>query len=68
MRQVAHCVGAVVSPLLANVYLDRLDRAWQSRVTECSLRCFPLNVRFVGGTQAIAAGSHNGWLGCWWRW
>lgn len=24
-------MGAVVSPLLANVYLDRLDRAWQSR-------------------------------------
>jgi group II intron reverse transcriptase/maturase len=23
--------GGVVSPLLANVYLDRLDRAWQSR-------------------------------------
>jgi retron-type reverse transcriptase len=23
--------GGVISPLLANVYLDRLDRAWQTR-------------------------------------
>jgi RNA-directed DNA polymerase len=27
--EVAHCVGGVVSPLLANVYLHRLDRAWR---------------------------------------
>ncbi len=30
-RQVANCVGAVISPLLANVYLHALDRAWQER-------------------------------------
>src|SRR4051794_39232268 len=23
--------GGVISPLLANIYLDRLDRAWQTR-------------------------------------
>ncbi|HSJ60783.1 MAG TPA: group II intron maturase-specific domain-containing protein [Jiangellaceae bacterium] len=27
--EVAHCVGGVLSPLLANVYLHRLDRAWR---------------------------------------
>src|SRR4051794_25106139 len=27
--EVAQCVGGVVSPLLANVYLHRLDRAWR---------------------------------------
>jgi RNA-directed DNA polymerase len=27
--EVAHCVGGVGSPLLANVYLHRLDRAWR---------------------------------------
>jgi len=26
--EVAHCVGGVVSPVLCNVYLHRLDRAW----------------------------------------
>src|SRR5689334_8126899 len=26
---IAQCVGGVVSPLLANVYLHRLDRAWR---------------------------------------
>lgn len=29
--EVANCVGGVVSPLLANVYLHRLDRAWSVR-------------------------------------
>jgi Group II intron, maturase-specific domain/Reverse transcriptase (RNA-dependent DNA polymerase) len=29
--EVAKCVGGVVSPLLANVYLHRLDRAWDTR-------------------------------------
>ena len=28
--------GGVVSPLLGNVYLHRLDRAWQTRGTACS--------------------------------
>jgi Reverse transcriptase (RNA-dependent DNA polymerase)/Group II intron, maturase-specific domain len=28
--EVRDCVGAVISPLLANVYLDRLDREWQA--------------------------------------
>ena len=27
--EVANCVGGVISPLLANVYLHRLDRAWR---------------------------------------
>jgi hypothetical protein len=27
--EVAQCVGGVISPLLANVYLHRLDRAWR---------------------------------------
>jgi hypothetical protein len=26
--EVAYCVGGVISPLLCNVYLHRLDRAW----------------------------------------
>ena len=26
--EVAYCVGGVTTPLLANVYLHRLDRAW----------------------------------------
>src|SRR5215216_1395526 len=30
IAQVIHCVGGVVSPLLANIYLHRLDRAWSS--------------------------------------
>lgn len=29
--EVANCVGGVVSPLLANIYLHRLDRAWEVR-------------------------------------
>ncbi|HWS94127.1 MAG TPA: reverse transcriptase domain-containing protein, partial [Mycobacterium sp.] len=29
--EVAHCVGGVISPLLCNVYLHRLDRAWDTR-------------------------------------
>ena len=29
--EVAHCVGGVLSPLLANVYLHRIDRAWDVR-------------------------------------
>ncbi|MCA1677444.1 MAG: hypothetical protein LC777_00060, partial [Actinobacteria bacterium] len=36
--EVAHCVGAVVSPLLANVYLHRLDRQWQTRGTGVLVR------------------------------
>jgi len=28
--------GGVVSPLLANVYLHRLDRAWQTRGHRCA--------------------------------
>jgi hypothetical protein len=27
--EVAQCVGGVISPLLANVYLHRIDRAWR---------------------------------------
>jgi len=27
--EVVHCVRGVLSPLLCNVYLDRLDRAWE---------------------------------------
>src|SRR5215216_5925429 len=27
--EVAYCVGGVISPLLCNVYLHRLDRAWR---------------------------------------
>ena len=30
--KVVNCVGGVISPLLANIYLDALDRYWQ---TEC---------------------------------
>jgi RNA-directed DNA polymerase len=29
--EVAHCVGGVLSPLMCNVYLHRLDRAWDAR-------------------------------------
>jgi hypothetical protein len=29
--EIAYCVGGVISPLLVNVYLHRLDRAWQTR-------------------------------------
>jgi hypothetical protein len=29
--EVAHCVGGVISPLLCNVYLHRLDREWDTR-------------------------------------
>ncbi len=29
--EVAHCVGGVISPLLANMVLHRLDRAWQAQ-------------------------------------
>ncbi len=29
--EAAHCVRGVVSPLLCNVYLHRLDRQWQVR-------------------------------------
>src|SRR5215216_1027193 len=29
--EVAYCVGGVISPLLCNVYLHRLDRQWQTR-------------------------------------
>jgi len=29
--EVAYCVGGVISPLLANVYLHALDRVWQER-------------------------------------
>jgi hypothetical protein len=29
--EVRYCVGAVISPLLANVYLHRLDRCWHRR-------------------------------------
>jgi RNA-directed DNA polymerase len=29
--EVAHCVGGVISPLLCNVYLHRLDRAWDEQ-------------------------------------
>jgi len=36
--EVAHCVGGVVSPLLANVYLHRLDRAWNVREHEVLVR------------------------------
>jgi hypothetical protein len=28
--EVAHCVGGVVSPLLANVYLHQVDRGWSA--------------------------------------
>src|SRR5262249_60264689 len=28
--EVANCVGGVLSPLLCNVYLRRLDRAWET--------------------------------------
>src|SRR5512133_2136326 len=31
IARVIHCVGGVSSPLLANVYLHRLDRAWPVR-------------------------------------
>jgi hypothetical protein len=28
--EVAHCVGGVISPLLANAYLHQLDRTWSA--------------------------------------
>jgi retron-type reverse transcriptase len=31
MPDIAHCVGGVTSPLMCNVYLHRLDRAWDTR-------------------------------------
>ena len=31
IRQIAHCVGGVISPLLCNVYLHRIDRVWDVR-------------------------------------
>jgi RNA-directed DNA polymerase len=33
MRRVIHCVGGVISPLLANIYLHAFDRAWAQRGT-----------------------------------
>ncbi|HEV7804893.1 MAG TPA: group II intron maturase-specific domain-containing protein, partial [Solirubrobacteraceae bacterium] len=36
--EVTHCVGAVISPLLANVYLHRLDRQWQTSGTGVMVR------------------------------
>src|SRR6476659_2811825 len=30
-RLIANCVGGVISPLLCNVYLHRIDRAWKVR-------------------------------------
>ncbi|HVI17507.1 MAG TPA: reverse transcriptase domain-containing protein, partial [Gaiellales bacterium] len=29
--EIANCVGGVISPLLCNVYLHRLDREWDTR-------------------------------------
>src|SRR5215207_8961054 len=31
MARVIHCVGGVASPLLANIYLHRVDRSWDVR-------------------------------------
>ena len=31
MPNIAHCVGGVISPLMCNIYLHRIDRVWQVR-------------------------------------
>ena len=36
--EVAHCVGGVISPLLANIYLHAFDRAWAQRGTGALVR------------------------------
>jgi Reverse transcriptase (RNA-dependent DNA polymerase)/Group II intron, maturase-specific domain len=38
MSQVTFCVGAVISPVLCNVFLHRLDREWQARGSGLLLR------------------------------
>jgi hypothetical protein len=32
MRRVIHCVGGVKSPVLSNIYLDRLDQYVEQRL------------------------------------
>jgi hypothetical protein len=54
--EVAQCVGGVVSPLLCNVYLHRLDRAWDTGEHGVLVRyCDDLVVMCQSREQAEAA-------------
>src|ERR1700757_3351004 len=53
ISHIAHCVGGVLSPLLCNVYLHRLDRVWDTREHGVLVRyCDDLVVMCSTGRQA----------------
>jgi hypothetical protein len=53
---IIHCVGGVTSPLLCNIYLHRLDRAWDAREHGVLVRyCDDLVVMCHSRQQAEAA-------------